>query len=255
MNEFRLDGRVAVITGAGRGIGRAIATTFAEAGATVVAADLDGDAALRAGADLRAEHGGAHEGRAVDVRDPDGVRALADALVVAHGRVDVLVNNAGICRNEPAETMSDASWREVVDVNLNGPFWCARAFGVHMLRRGQGAIVNIASMSGMVVNTPQPQAGYNASKAGVILLTKSLAIEWARRGVRVNAVSPGYIGTEMTQLGMSNEAWRDTWLRMIPTGRLGEPRDVARAALYLASDAAGYATGTNLVVDGGYTSW
>ena len=132
---------------------------------------------------------------------------------------------------------------------------CCREVGKYMLDRGAGAIVNIASMSGMVVNRPQPQAAYNVSKAGVIMLTKSLATEWAPRGVRVNSVSPGYIATELTKLGMSKTEWSSVWLDMSPMGRIGEPVDVAHAVLYLASDASAFATGSNLVVDGGYSVW
>ena len=171
------------------------------------------------------------------------------------GELDILVNNAGVAIDTPATETSDEEWRNVLDVNLNGVFWCCREVGRRMLVRGRGAIINIASMSGMIVNKPQPQAHYNVSKAGVIMLTKSLAAEWASRGVRVNAVSPGYIGTEMTRSGMSNEEWRQTWLKMTPLGRVGEPWDIAHAVWYLASNASRFATGTNLVVDGGYTSW
>lgn len=190
----------------------------------------------------------------VDVRDPESAARMIEEAE-NHAPVDILVNNAGIANNVGAEGASDDDWLNVINVNLNGVFWCCRAAGRKMLGRGAGSIVNIASMSGIIVNKPQPQAAYNVSKAGVIMLTKSLAAEWAQRGVRVNAVSPGYIGTEMTKRGMSNEEWNRQWLEMTPMGRVGEPADIAHAVLYLASDAARFATGTNLVVDGGYTAW
>ncbi len=134
-------------------------------------------------------------------------------------------------------------------------FYCCREFGKVMLAQGRGSIINTASMSGIISNTPQPQSAYNASKAGVILLTKSLAGEWAQRGVRVNSISPGYVATEMTKRGMENEPWRKEWLHFTPMNRVGEPAEIASAVLFLASDASSYFTGSNLVVDGGYTCW
>jgi NAD(P)-dependent dehydrogenase (short-subunit alcohol dehydrogenase family) len=180
---------------------------------------------------------------------------MVRAVLAGHGKIDVFVNNAGIAHNVPAEEMTDEEWRRMLSINLDGVFWCCREAGRAMLERGSGAIVNIASMSGMVSNHPQPQAHYNASKAGVIMLTKSLAGEWASRGVRVNSISPGYVRTPLTELGMSNPEWRDVWLSSTPMGRIAEPREIAPAVVFLASDASTYATGTNLVVDGGYTSW
>lgn len=253
-NPFDLSGRVAVVTGAGRGIGRSIASTLGAAGAAVGVAELVEENGRQVAAELSAE-GVDSAYLSVDVRDPDSVRAMVAAALERFGRIDVLVNNAGVATNTPSEEVSDAEWRQVMDVNLNGVFWCCREVGRHMLERGSGSIVNMASMSGIISNAPQPQSHYNASKAGVILLTKSLAGEWARRGVRVNAVSPGYIGTEMTKLGMSNADWYRMWLELTPMGRVGEPHEVARAVWFLASDAASFATGTNLVIDGGYTSW
>jgi NAD(P)-dependent dehydrogenase (short-subunit alcohol dehydrogenase family) len=188
----------------------------------------------------------------VDVTDPGAVDVAVEQAIREIGRIDVLVNVAGICRNAPAESMSDEDWRDVLAVNLDGLYWCCRAVGRHMLARGSGSIVNIASLSGSVVDFPQPQASYNASKAGVIQLTRSLASEWADRGVRVNCVSPGFIATEMTKLGMAS-GWGDVWLSMIPMARLGEPSEVANAVWYLASDAAAYATGTELQIDGGFS--
>ena len=247
-NRFDLTGKHALVTGAGRGIGLEIARTLRGAGATVTVAEYLEDNGKKAAEEL-----GGHFVQ-VDVRNSESVEAMvSEAETVAP--LDILVNNAGIAHNIPAEEASDFDWLNVIDVNLNGVFWCCRAAGKRMLSRGQGAIVNIASMSGMIVNKPQPQAAYNVAKAGVIMLTQSLAAEWAERGVRVNAVSPGYIGTEMTKMGMSNEAWKKTWLEMTPMGRVGEPADIAHAVWYLASDAARFATGTNLVVDGGYTAW
>lgn len=253
-NPFDLTGKVAVITGGGRGIGREIASTLASAGADVAIAEFHEENGRAAAAEIgrRGRRATFHH---VDVRDSKSVDRAVDEVVRQHGRIDILVNSAGIAFNTPAEDIPDEEWLEVVNVNLHGTFWCCRAVGRHMLERGSGAIVNIASMSGMISNAPQPQAHYNASKAGVIVLTKSLAGEWAERGVRVNAVSPGYVGTEMTKRGMTNAEWYRVWLAMTPMKRVGEPSDIAHAVWYLASDAATYATGTNLVIDGGYTSW
>ncbi len=251
-SPFDLTSRVALVTGAGRGIGREIARTLARAGADIVAVGLPGDALGETVADVHdlGRHGIVIEADVADPRQVDAAvaRALADL-----GAIHVLVNCAGIARNSPAETTTDEDWARVIEVNLFGTYWCCRAVGRHMLERGSGSIVNIASMSGSVVNWPQPQVAYNASKAGVIQLTRSLASEWAARGVRVNCVSPGYIATEMTQQGLHmNPDWGRTWLEMTPMGRLGTPTDVANAVWYLASDAAAFATGTDLVVDGGY---
>jgi NAD(P)-dependent dehydrogenase (short-subunit alcohol dehydrogenase family) len=159
---------------------------------------------------------------ACDVRDFDQVRAMMREAGARLDGVDILVNNAGIARNSAAEETSDEEWREVFDVNLDGVHRCCREFGSAMLRRGRGSIVNIGSMSGLVVNRPQPQAAYNASKAAVHMLTKSLAAEWAGRGVRVNAVAPGYIATELTKRGLSNRDWAARWIDMTPMGRVGE---------------------------------
>ncbi len=251
---FSLSDRVALVTGGGQGIGREIARTLAAAGADVAIAEINTATAAEAALEIEGLERRALAVR-VDVADPESVESMTQSVIGAMGRIDVLINNAGICINKTALEMSNDEWRRVVDIDLNGVYWCSRAVGRHMVQRGRGAIVNIASMSGSIVNWPQPQAAYNASKAGVIHLTKSLASEWAAHGVRVNSVSPGYIGTEMTRRGMATPGWGEAWLAMSPMGRLGEPADVARAVLYLASDAAGFATGTNLVVDGGYTIW
>lgn len=251
---FRLAGRVALVTGGGQGIGLEIVRTLAAAGADVGIADLN---PATAGAAAREVEGLGRRALAVrtDVADPASVEASVAAVTDTLGPIDVLANNAGICINKPALELSDDDWLGLMAVNLNGVFWMSRAVGRRMVARGRGAIVNIGSMSGSIVNWPQPQAAYNASKAAVIHLTKSLASEWAASGVRVNSVSPGYIGTEMTKLGMATPGWGETWLARSPMARLGEPIDVARAVLYLASDAAAFATGTDLIVDGGYTIW
>ena len=252
--DFDLSGQTALITGAGRGIGLATARKLAAAGADIIIAEYIVENGQRAAAEIEAM-GRESMFIEVDVRRPESVNRMAAAALEAFPQIDILVNNAGIAQSVNAEDSTDEEWLNMMDVNLNGVFWCCRAVGRHMLARGSGAIVSIASMSGMIVNKPQPQAAYNASKAAVILLTKSLAAEWAGRGVRVNCVSPGYIGTDMTLESFSMPERKRTWLEMTPMGRVGEPDDIASAALYLASPAAKFATGTNLVVDGGYTSW
>jgi NAD(P)-dependent dehydrogenase (short-subunit alcohol dehydrogenase family) len=249
---FDLTDRVALVTGAGRGIGREIARTLADAGADIVAVGQTAEGLEEAAAEVRQRR----RGLAVvaDVSDSAQVDAAVERAIGEFGRIDILVNAAGIARHSASEETSDDDWRRIIAVNLDGTYWCCRAVGRHMLERGSGAIVNIASMSGSIVNVPQPQAAYNASKAAVIQLTRSLASEWASRGVRVNSVSPGYIATAMTELGLKpHPDWRATWLAMTPMGRLGNPVDVAYAVWYLASDASAFATGTDLIVDGGYT--
>lgn len=254
LDKYKMDGRVAVVTGGARGIGLEVCRALAEAGATVVIADLLADHAINS-AEALASDGFAASAIGLDVTVPDAVTAAAADLVAIHGRVDVLVNSAGIARCSNAAAMSDADWREVIDVDLNGVYWCARAFGKHMIARRRGSIVNLGSMSGLVVNKPQPQAAYNAAKSGVHMLTKSLACEWAADNVRVNAIAPGYIATEMTKEGRENADWYPHWIEMTPMRRCGEPHEVASTALFLASDASSYFTGSVLSVDGGYTAW
>jgi NAD(P)-dependent dehydrogenase (short-subunit alcohol dehydrogenase family) len=244
-----LAGRVALVTGAGQGIGREIARSLAAAGARIIVADRNRETGVGVADAL----GGMFV--ELDVTDSSAVRAAVDSIVADLGRIDILVNNAGIVRNTPAELTSDDEWRAILGVNCDGVFWCCREVGRVMLEAGSGSIVNIASMSGLVVNRPQPQAAYNVSKAAVIMLTKSLAAEWAGRGVRVNAIAPGYVATELTLKGMNNDEWREEWLRSTPMGRVAEPAEIAPAALYLASDASSYVTGSVLVIDGGYTAW
>ena len=255
LDKFKLSGRVALVTGGASGIGYCIVEALAEAGANVTIADLnqrDIDAAIL----KLAEQGYAVSGAVMDVTDTARVTEVADDLVRRHGCVDILVNNAGIARSEiPAEAMEDERWLNVLDVNLNGSFWCARAFGRHMLAAGSGAIVNVGSMSGFIVNRPQGQSHYNASKAAVHHLTRSLAAEWGPRGVRVNAVAPTYIATPINAFADRESEMYRRWIDGTPMGRLGEPEEVASVVLFLASDAASLMTGSIVVVDGGYTCW
>lgn len=247
IREFDLTDRLAVVTGGAAGIGRAIAEVLAEAGARVVVVDRDAAAAQTVAEALNGH------ALALDVTDADGCDAAAAALAARHGPAAILVNNAGIVQNAPSLDVDLADWRRVIDVNLHGVFHTARAFGRHMVVAGAGSVVNISSICGEVAVHPQPQAAYNAAKAGVNLLTRSLAVEWAGK-VRVNAVAPGYTATELTLLGRSKPEWFNTWLASIPMGRLASPREIALAVSFLASDAASYITGTVLTVDGGYTA-
>ena len=213
--NFNLNNQIIVVTGGGQGIGLEIAQAMRASGAYLVIAEANMSSGEQAAHELEGDF------IQTDVTDSSSVKRMVQEVIKKHGRIDCIVNNAGICRNTPSENVSDEEWRLVMSVDLDGVFYCCREVGKHMLERGAGSIVNIGSMSGIISNRPQPQSAYNAAKAGVIHLTKSLAGEWAARGVRVNSISPGYIGTPMTKLGLETPEWRETWLYQHPDGTLG----------------------------------
>ena len=253
IDKFRLDGKSAFVTGGARGIGKSAATPFAEAGAAVAIVDVDIATAEATAAEIAAATGRRMTAIACDVTDPEQVDRMVDEVVKTYGKLDVAFCNAGICINEAAENMTYAQWSKVININLTGVFLTAQAAGRQMLKQGGGSIINTASMSAHIVNVPQPQCAYNASKAGVIQLTKSLAVEWAARNVRVNCISPGYIGTDLTLNSPSLVPLIEQWNQMSPIHRLGKPEELQAICVYLASDASPFTTGGDFVVDGAFT--
>lgn len=252
-DRLRLDGRTAVITGGSQGIGLAGARALAEFGARVVLAANNPERGADAVALLRAD-GREAEFYNVDVTDSTDVGALMQSVAERYGRLDILVSSAGVACHGDSIALTDTEWQRVIDVNLTGAFWVAREAARQMLKTGGGCIVNVGSISGMIANIPQSQTAYNASKAGVHLVTQSLASEFATRGIRVNAVAPGYVETELTRGGIDNPSWFPTWREMTPMHRVGQPEEIASVIHFLASDAASYMTGAVVVVDGGYTA-
>lgn len=246
--KLSLKGKRALVTGAGQGIGAACAEALAATGAKVIVTDID-PARAAASAERLAAAGHVESCFALDVTSPEALAHAAQDV----GPIDILVCNAGAVTSARAEEMTDAAWEFVIGVNLTGVFRTCRAFAEGMITRRTGVIVNVGSMSGQIVNTPQPQCHYNASKAGVHQLTRSLAVEWARHGIRVNAVAPTYIATPLLKNVEGGEALMEHWKSMTPMARLGRPDEVASAVQFLASDAASLITGTILNVDGGYT--
>jgi NAD(P)-dependent dehydrogenase (short-subunit alcohol dehydrogenase family) len=253
---FRLDGKKAIITGGGGGIGSAIAHGFVELGADLALLDRDITNAEKVSTDLKKEFPVKVLAIEVDVCSPKDVEKAVDSFMAVFGQVDILVNCHGIGQWVASEEMAEEDWRRMIDINLNGVFFMCQAVGRHMIKNGQGKIVNIASMSGTIVNTPQSQAHYNASKAGVIMLTKSLAAEWAKHDIQVNSVSPGYTLTKMvTQFLKDQPQYKRDWESRTPMGRLATPSDIVGPVVFLASEASRYVTGHDLIVDGGYTIW
>ena len=250
VNLFDIRDRKALVTGAGRGIGKVLALALAEAGCDVAILEIDKKTAEDSAAEIQAK-GRKSIGIQVDVTRKEQVDNAFTKAIQALGGLDICINNAGISIQKPAEEMSEQDYDKIIDINLKGVFLCSQAAARIMIPQKIGSIINIASMSGIAVNVPQKQAIYNTSKAGVAMLTKSLALEWAPYGIRVNSISPGYMKTEMTMASMTQLF--ATWEALTPLGRLGVPEELRGAVIFLASDASSYMIGHDLVIDGGYT--
>jgi NAD(P)-dependent dehydrogenase (short-subunit alcohol dehydrogenase family) len=250
LERFSMKGRTSVVTGSTRGLGRAFALALAEAGSDIVVVGRDADAAAGVAAEIT-DRGAQALTVLADVTRRSDIEMLLAESVAAFGRVDVLVNNAGACIHKPALDVTDEEWRDVMGVNLDGLWIASQVFGRHMIDSGGGAIVNVGSMSGAIVNRPQWQPAYNASKAAVHHLTRSLAAEWAPLGVRVNAIAPGYMHTDMAPI--DDPRFHRHWIEDAPQQRAGEPDELGPAMVFLASDASSFMTGSILTIDGGYS--
>ena len=248
MDAFRLDGRVAAITGGARGIGYATAQLFAAAGARTVLLDVDEEAAAQAAATL----GPLASSMRLDVAVEEDVERVFREIASERGGLDVLVNNAGMALRRPSTELSLADWQRVVDVNMTGVFLCARAAARHMLARSSGAIVNTASIMGLSGGGLYPNISYQATKGAVVNMTRALSVEWASGGVRVNAVAPTWVDTEFIGTLKAQPELMDRIRAVTPLGRLAQPHEVASAILFLASPAAAMVTGHVLAVDGGF---
>ncbi len=253
IEKMRLDGKVSFVTGGARGIGKQIAIALAEAGSDVAIVDVDIEEAEKTAAGIAKENGVKTIAIRTDVTKPEEVNAMMDEIVSTFGKLDAAFCNAGICMNIPCEEMTYEQWKKVIDINLSGVFLTAQAAAKQMLKQGHGSIINTASMSAHIVNVPQPQCSYNASKAGVVQLTKSMAIEFAKRGVRVNCISPGYMGTELTLNSPSLKPLIEQWNAMAPMGRMGRPEELQSIAVYLAGDTSSFTTGSDFIVAGAFT--
>jgi len=252
---FSLQEEVAIVTGGAQGLGKEMAMGLAEAGAHIVIADLDVETAQNTASEIK-ELDRDSLALQVDVTSKEQVEEMVNQTLSYFNKIDILVTSAGIGQWRKAEEMSEEDWKRVIDVNLTGTFLCCQAVGREMIKRRKGSIITISSMSGLIANTPQPQSHYNASKGGVIMLTRSLASEWVKYNVRVNTIAPGYMETKLVaELLKSYSEYARIWKQLTPMGRLGKPEEIKGPCVFLASPASSYVTGSVLVMDGGYTIW
>jgi NAD(P)-dependent dehydrogenase (short-subunit alcohol dehydrogenase family) len=257
LERFRLDGKVALVTGGGQGIGRAFCHALADAGARVAVVDMAREAAEAVAGELAARKA---ESLAVvvDVTDPDHRRQMVETVLRRWGTLTIAVNNAGMGNWCDAEKVTPEDWGRIMRLNLDAVFFCAQEEARVMMKAGYGKIINTASMSGHIVNTPQNQVAYNTSKAGIIHMTRTLAAEWAARGIRTNSISPGYTRTALVENLLATPEGKSMlgrWLPLIPMNRMAEVTDLQGAVVYLASEASDYMTGHDMVIDGGYCVW
>lgn len=251
LDQFRIDDQTALVTGGNRGIGLAIARLFLEAGARCLVTGRSRTPELDA---LTEANPDSVAWIAADVNDPATPDALTAAVLERFGRLDILVNNAGVAANGPFHEFDDAQLAYIMDTNLIAPFRIARAAVRPMLAQGGGVVLNIGSISAYVANKPQDQVAYNASKAAIHQMTRVMAYEYASRNIRVNALAPGYVVSDMTAGGIANAEWNRVWTENTPMGRFARAEEMASCALFLCSPAASYVTGSVLVADGGYTT-
>jgi NAD(P)-dependent dehydrogenase (short-subunit alcohol dehydrogenase family) len=257
LERFKLNGRVALVTGAGQGIGRAFAHALGEAGAAVAVVDINGDLAEAVACELAGKGIDALSVIA-DVTRVDQIRNMVDAVVSQWGRLTIAVNNAGSGDWTAAEEVDEDNWDRISNLNLRGVFFCAQAEGCVMLPAGYGKIINTASISGSIANTPQKQVVYNTTKAGVVHMTRTLAAEWAPQGVRVNSISPGYTRTKLVDDLLATPIGQEMlpkWMSLTPQGRMAEVTDLQGAVVYLSAEASDFMTGHDLIIDGGYCAW
>ena len=252
LDSFRLDGRRALVTGGSRGLGRVMAQALAEAGAEVAITSRSEETAVATAAALAAATGRRVQGYGADVQRSADIARLAEQVETTLGTVDILVNNAGINVRGPSDELAEADWDAVIDTNLKGPFLCARLFGPRMAARGWGRVINLGSILS-VIGLPG-RAPYAASKAGIVNLTRVLALEWADRGVTVNAICPGPFGTEMNTPLLNDPEKFKAFVAKIPMGRWGELPEIAGVTVFLASNASSFVTGSSVFVDGGWTA-
>jgi NAD(P)-dependent dehydrogenase (short-subunit alcohol dehydrogenase family) len=234
-----------------------MAEAMADVGAAIAILDIDYGVAKETAAEIARNYGVDCGACGVDVSDFGQCQKAVDEVIRAWGgRVDILLNNAGVCHNQEAEKVSLEDWHRVININMHSAWYMCQIVGRIMIKQGKGSIINLSSMSGLVVNNPQPQASYNVSKAGMIQMTKSLASEWARYNIRVNSIAPGYMDTEICRPNLApGRPWGEWWMKCTPMGRAGLPAELGPLAIYLASDASSFMTGSIILIDGGYTIW
>lgn len=253
LSMFDLAGEKAIVTGGGQGLGKEMALALAEAGADVLVVQRRVEVAEKVAEEIRSMGRDAHA-MSVDVSDAESVESMVRTALDRFGQIDILINNAGIGQRAKVEEMLEKDWDRMMDIHLKGTFLCSQQVGREMIKRKKGSIVNISSISAVIVNRPNKQTHYNTAKAAISHLTKNMAVEWAEHNIRVNAIAPGFFETPLTAAGLAGDAGKE-WKMMTPMDRVGKPHEIKGVALFLASEASSFCTGSVLLVDGGYTCW